>query len=117
VFQFLLGRLQNHWSGEFSTFEIQMALGRASGDLLDVEDRLKALQKLRGSSELLEAAGAFKRIENILQQARDKGIAAVGFEPRALAEEAEKALAATYEKARAQVGDSIKSGDYAHAFE
>jgi len=117
VWQFLLGRLQSFWSQEFSTFEVQMALGRASGDLLDLEARLTGLQKLRGSKELQAAAAAFKRIENILGQAQEKGLPPMKFAPEALTEPPEKALAATYEQVRGQLGESIKARSYGDAFE
>jgi glycyl-tRNA synthetase beta chain len=117
VWQFLLGRLQSFFADDFSTFEIQMALGRASGDLLDVRARLEALRKLRGSKELQTAAAAFKRIENILQQARAKGLVAMHFDRQLLADESERALGDTYEKARGRLGEVIKAGNYGAAFE
>jgi glycyl-tRNA synthetase beta chain len=116
VWQFLLGRLQNYFSEGFNTFEVQMALGRASGDLLDVQARLTAIRALRGSSELVEAAGAFKRIQNILQQAHEKGLVDMHFDPAALSAEAEKALARSYEKARQQVSESLQAGRYESVF-
>jgi glycyl-tRNA synthetase beta chain len=117
VWQFLLGRLQSYWSGDYNTFEIQMALGRPSGDLLDLESRLEALRKLRGSKELPAAAAAFKRIENILAQAREKGLQATGFHANLLTDDAERALADTLESARGQVAHAIASGNHTSAFE
>jgi len=114
VFQFLLGRLQAFWSGDFSTFEIQMALGRPSGDLLELQARLKALRALRGSAELQRAAAAFKRIDNILRQAQEKKLAAMGLDPSLLQLDAEKALLGAYESSRAQMagagGDEERTG-------
>ncbi len=113
VWQFLLGRLQSYWSADFTTFEVQMALGRATGDLLDVKARLDALHALRGQSGLQEAAAAFKRIQNILSQAHEKGLAPMRYEPAALGEPAERELAAALERARG----SIQPGSYARAFD
>ncbi|WP_179639952.1 glycine--tRNA ligase subunit beta [Tunturiibacter empetritectus] len=62
--------------------------------LRDVVVRAEAVTAVRGSGDFVAVSSAFKRMKNILTQAREKGIAAAGgVDASLLKEPAEKALA------------------------
>jgi len=119
VWQFLLGRLEVLFRDRAQPDSIQAALHSGAHDLVDLEKRLVALQTVREKSraQFEATAAAFKRIGNILAQAREKGFAAMGFSPDKLREPAERALAEALQKGRERVQAAISDKeDYLGAY-
>jgi len=52
----------------FANDEISAVLAADSDDLVDAQERLKALQAVRGSENFVSLAAAFKRVRNILEK-------------------------------------------------
>jgi glycyl-tRNA synthetase beta chain len=117
VWQFLLGRLEVLLKEQAQPDSIQAALHTGSRDVVSLKMRLAALQTVRekNRAQFEAAASAFKRIANILSQAREKGIASVGFRSELLREAAEKELSAA--KNALPVGDLLsEKEDYPGAW-
>src|SRR5207253_8424815 len=97
VWGFVQGRLEAFWRERAAPDSIQAVLHTGSADVVALEQRLSALTQVREKNRAhFEATAAtFKRIGNILSQAREKGIAPMRFDPAALRpdEPAEAALA------------------------
>ncbi len=55
---------------------VNAVLAAGSDDVVDAIARAEAVAKVRGLPDFESVAAAFKRINNIIKQARDKGIAA-----------------------------------------
>jgi len=119
LWQFLLGRLEVLFKEKGQPDSIQAALHTGSRDLVALEKRLLALQTVREKSraQFEATAGAFKRIGNILAQARQKGIAPVGFHQKLCSMPAERALAAALEQSRERVSTALaEKEDYLAAY-
>jgi len=119
LWQFLLGRLEVLFKEKGQPDSIQAALHTGSRDLVALEKRLLALQTVREKSraQFEATAAAFKRIGNILAQARQKGIAPVGFHQKLCSMPAEKALAAALEQSRERVSTALaEKEDYLAAY-
>ena len=70
-------------------------LAAGADDVVDAVERAEAVTKVRPSADFESISIAFKRIKNILRQAREtKKIIANNIDPALLKEEAEKNLAA-----------------------
>jgi glycyl-tRNA synthetase beta chain len=75
---------------------VNAVLAADADDVRDAIARAEALTSVRGSEDLAAIAAAFKRIKNILRQAREKGNAVDGkLEQNAFAEPAEQQLFAS----------------------
>jgi glycyl-tRNA synthetase beta chain len=119
IWQFLLGRLEVLLREKAQPDSIQAALHTGARDLVALEKRLLALQTVREKSraQFEATAAAFKRIGNILAQAREKGFAPVGFQARLCKMPAEQALAAALEQSRARVSGALADKeDYLAAY-
>jgi glycyl-tRNA synthetase beta chain len=84
---------------------VNAVLAAGSGDIVDDLARAEAVTKVRPSGDFASISVAFKRMKNILRQARESGkIPSTRIEPDALVEDAERELAAlippTAEKVR-----------------
>jgi glycyl-tRNA synthetase beta chain len=119
IWQFLLGRLEVLLRERAQSDSIQAALHTGAQDLVALDKRVAALQTVREKSRAhFEAtAAAFKRIGNILAQAREKGIAPVGFQAALCKSGSEKALAAALEQSRARLSAALgEREDYLAAY-
>jgi len=119
LWQFLLGRLEVLFKEKGQPDSIQAALHTGARDLVALDKRLTALQTIREKSraQFEATAAAFKRIGNILAQARQKGIAPIGFQQKLCAMPAEKALAAALEQSRDRVSTALaEKEDYLAAY-
>jgi glycyl-tRNA synthetase beta chain len=82
----------------------------------DVVARARALSEVRGSADFDSISVAFKRIKNILRQAREAGKPpSAGFNAEAVADPAEKALADLAMRTAPIVADMRKHKNYAAA--
>jgi glycyl-tRNA synthetase beta chain len=73
---------------------VKAVLAAGANDVRDAVARAKAVTAVRGSDDFAAVSAAFKRMKNILAQAKDKGVAAgAGIETALLTEPTEKALA------------------------
>src|SRR2546425_10914288 len=81
VWGFVQGRLEAFWRERAAPDSIQAVLHTGAADVVALEQRLTALTQVREKNRAhLEATAAtFKRIGNILAQAREKGIAPMRF--------------------------------------
>ena len=90
---------------------------RADG-VRDAVARAEAVTAVRGSDDFAAVAGAFKRMTNILAQAREKGFAASGLVDVALLKDvAELALAEKAAAVAPEVARLRSAGDYRGALE
>ena len=74
--------------------EVNAAMAAGWSNLVDLESRLVRIQALRESPDFEPLAASFKRIRNILEQAKFEG--ATGFREDLLEEEPEKELYSEY---------------------
>ena len=119
VWNFLIGRFEVLLRDRAQPDSIQAVLHTGAHDLVDLEKRLVALQTVREKSraQFEATAAAFKRIANILTQAGQKNIAAVGLQKELARTPAEQALLAALERSRAQVSQAFEeTEDYAAAY-
>ena len=112
VWHFLLGRLEVLLRDKGQPDSIQATLHTGARDVVALEKRLLALQAVRaGRREQFEAtAAAFKRIANILAQAKEKKLAPMKLQEELLIEPAEKGLAAAV--ARLDLTGLLEREDY-----
>ena len=117
IWGFLLGRLEVLLRDRAQSDSIQAVLHTGAHDLVALERRLLALQTVREKSraQFEAAAAAFKRIANILAQAKEKGLAPVGLEVALAATPAEQALIAAI--GRSKVAEALENESYLAAYE
>ncbi|NYF51015.1 glycine--tRNA ligase subunit beta [Tunturiibacter gelidoferens] len=73
---------------------VKAALAAGASDVRDAVARAEAVTAVRGSDDFVAVSSAFKRMKNILSQAREKGISAArGVDAALLTEPTERALA------------------------
>jgi glycyl-tRNA synthetase beta chain len=73
---------------------VKAVLAAGANDVRDAVARAEAVTAVRGSEDFAAVSAAFKRMKNILSQAKEKGIAAgSSVDPSLLTEPTEKALA------------------------
>ena len=119
IWKFLEGRLDAHWRGLAAPDSIQAVLQTGSKDLVSLEQRLRALEEVRrkNPAHFEATAAAFKRIANILNQAREKRLAPIAFDKELLAEPSEKALAEGLLRGRTRVQTAVADQeDYLAAY-
>ena len=119
IWGFLLGRLEVQLRDRAQPDSIQAVLHTGAHELVALEKRLLALQTVREKSraQFEATAAAFKRIANILSQAAQKKLAAVGLQTELLRTPAEQALLAALDRSRAQVSRAFEeTEDYAAAY-
>ncbi len=82
-------------------------------DVVDVRQRCQAVSTMRDSEDFRSVAGSFKRIKNILRQAKSGGqTLAGGLYVNQLKEPAEVELASQVESTSRKAEALVKSGDY-----
>ena len=110
IWSFLLGRLEVQLRDRAQPDSIEAVLHTGAHELVALEKRLTALQTVREKSraQFEATAAAFKRIANILSQASQKGIAAVGLQPDLLRTPAEQALLAALDKSKKSVSAALE---------
>ena len=97
---------------------VKAVLAVQADGVRDAVARAEAVTAVRGSSDFAAVAGAFKRMRNILVQAREKGFAAGAVVYVALlTDPAELALAEKAAELAPQVATMRSSGDYRSALE
>jgi glycyl-tRNA synthetase beta chain len=73
---------------------VKAVLATGSDDVRDAVARAEAVTSVRGSEDFVAVSSAFKRMKNILSQAKEKGFATASrVDPALLTESTEKALA------------------------
>jgi glycyl-tRNA synthetase beta chain len=91
-------------------------LAAGSDDVVDAIARAEAVSEVRDSEDLASISVAFKRMKNILRQAREGNKAvAEHLEPAALTDDAEKYLAAAIPETAVAVRKLREEKDYASA--
>jgi glycyl-tRNA synthetase beta chain len=120
IWTFVEGRLEAYWRERAPADSIQAVLHTSTTDVVAIEQRLSALTQVRekNRAQFEATAATFKRIGNILAQARDKGLAPMAFEPKLLRsdEPAEAALAEALERSRAKVTEALDDENYLAAY-
>jgi glycyl-tRNA synthetase beta chain len=95
---------------------VNAVLAAGADDVVDAVARAQAVAQVRASEDFEHISIAFKRIKNILRQARDTGKKiADAFDPAAVTEEAERALAETMQRTAPRVGELSGKREYAVA--
>lgn len=120
IWAFLAGRLETVWRERAAPDSIQAVLHTSNTDVVALEERLSALTQVRekNRTQFESTAATFKRIGNILAQAREKKIPPMGFDRAALRpdEPAEAALADALELSRTKVTEALESENYLAAY-
>jgi glycyl-tRNA synthetase beta chain len=100
----------------FAYDEVNAVLAAGSDRVTDVLARAQAVSEVRKSADFEPISVAFKRIKNILRQAREAGKGATGnFESAALQDPAEKQLAEAVEKTAPLVSELRHKHKYTEA--
>ncbi|HEV8712168.1 MAG TPA: glycine--tRNA ligase subunit beta [Candidatus Binatia bacterium] len=100
---------------EYDTVRAVMAATAEPDDIVQTIARAKAVTATRGLEDFAQVSIAFKRIKNILGQAKATGWHTTGFDPQEIRDDAEKALAAQMPTI-ASVADTLTSqGKYTEA--
>jgi glycyl-tRNA synthetase beta chain len=95
---------------------VNAVLAAGSDDIVDAIARAEAVSEVRGSEDFASISVAFKRIKNILRQARETNKAvAAELDESALTEEPEKRLAMEIPAIAAQVRELRAQGNYGRA--
>jgi glycyl-tRNA synthetase beta chain len=95
---------------------VKAVLAAGCDDIVDAIARAEAVSEVRGSEDFASISVAFKRIKNILRQARETNKAvAEKLHESVLTEEAEKRLAAEIPAIAAQVRELRQQGNYGPA--
>ncbi len=117
IWQFLLGRLESLWK-ERAPDAIAAVLHTGVRDVVSLAQRLEALCEVRASlpEQFAATAGAFKRIGNILEQARSKAIAPMAFHGELARHPAEQRLAEALARAREQVRAALGTESWTQAY-
>jgi glycyl-tRNA synthetase beta chain len=120
IWEFVEGRLEAYWRERAPADSIQAVLHTNTSDVVALEQRLSALTQVRekNRAQFEATAATFKRIANILAQAREKGMAPMAFDAKAVRPEepAEAALAEALERSRAKVTDALDAENYLAAY-
>ncbi len=97
---------------------VNAVLAAGSDDVVDAIARAEAVSKIRGSEDFASISVAFKRIKNILRQAKETNKAvALQLDSEALTDETEKKLAAEIPAIAAKVTELRAEKNYASALE
>ncbi len=97
---------------------VSAVLAAGSDDIVDAIARAEAVSEIRGSEDFASISVAFKRIKNILRQARETNKAiAPQLDSAALTEQSEKELAAGMPAIAAKVRELREEKNYAAALE
>ena len=97
--------------------EVNAAMAAGADDLVDVRNRIVALQAIRRTKNFEPLAIAFKRIHKILDKAGKDGQTAKIAAPELFKEVAERNLYHAAEAARVRVGEHKRAGQYREALE
>ena len=98
---------------EYDTVNAVLAAG--ADDVVDAVARAQAVNKVRDLPDFLSIAAAFKRINNILKQAHEKGFKTAADFDDSIATEEEKTLRAKAELLAPRFNAARESRDYADA--
>jgi len=117
LLEFLLDRVRYYFREirGFAYDEVNAVLSAGYDDLVDVEQRLKAIREVRPTENFEPIAASFKRIKNILRQAGFTGGGEVSTGLFQAAEET--ALHAAFLRIRDQVNSHRRSRNYRPALE
>ncbi len=117
LLEFLLDRVRYYFREirGFCYDEVNAVLAAGCDDLVDVEQRLKAIQAVRPTGNFESIAASFKRIKNILRQAGFAGGGEVDASRLQAGEEAD--LYAAFVRTRERVNGHRLSRDYRPALE
>jgi glycyl-tRNA synthetase beta chain len=104
--EFMLDRARYYFRDVrgFRYDEVNAVLAAASGDLVDVEQRLEAIRAVRPTEDFEPLAASFKRIQNIVRQAEFS--ASGPLDPKLLEEGPEADLVAAIAATRSRAGGS-----------
>jgi glycyl-tRNA synthetase beta chain len=95
---------------------VNAVLAAGAEDVVDAVARAQAVAQVRTVEDFEHISVAFKRIKNILRQAKETGKrVAEKFEPASLAEEAERALAETMQRTAPRVRELTGKSEYSEA--
>jgi len=114
VLEFFRERLKNLWADAARRDVIEAILSAGFADMVDAQERLKAMSAIVGRADFEPLAVAFKRVVNIVEK-QAKDVQAVAIDQALLTEEAEKALFAGYEASRGKIVEAVKARNFAEA--
>ncbi len=113
VVEFIRLRFVNMLTGQGQPQDVVDAVLSASfDDVIDANERVKALAALKGREDFEPLAVAFKRVVNIIKGGVDTPVAPARFEA-----DCEKALHAAVQDVAKKVAAATKAGDYATALQ
>jgi glycyl-tRNA synthetase beta chain len=95
---------------------VRAVLAAGPNDVVDVTARAEAVARVRGSDDFEHIGVAFKRIKNILRQAKETGKRlALKFDPASVTEDAERTLAEALQRTAPRVRELTEKRSYAEA--
>jgi glycyl-tRNA synthetase beta chain len=101
---------------DFAYDVVNAVLAVDADDVVDAVSRAQSLAGVRGSEDFESIGIAFKRIKNILRQARESGKSiAAAFDPAKVTDEAERGLAEAMNKTAPRVRELAAKRDYSAA--
>ena len=114
VREFLKQRIENMLEAQGYKFdEVRAVIATGYNDLIDVQERLEALKKIRKMPDFEPLAAAFKRTANILKQAKKNNFALSNSINEALfKEEAETKLYSSIRNMENIIKTSLENKDY-----
>ena len=113
LFAFVLERLRFLLEKKgFAPDVVESVLSTDCPDLADAAERVEAVEAMRKEQDFLPLASAFKRMQNILAQAPETGVA---LDPMKMTDDAEKALALDYLQAKGMLDDLVEKRRYKDA--
>jgi glycyl-tRNA synthetase beta chain len=89
---------------------VDAVLSASFDDVLDAQERVRALAELKGREDFEPLAVAFKRVVNIIKGGVEEPV-----NPALFAEPCEESLAAALRKVRSETEGQVANGDYAAA--
>ena len=114
--EFVFDRLRGYYAEQgFTGEQFESVLVVSPSTLVDFDRRLRAVGEFGRRPEALSLAAANKRVANILRkQAEEAGAAPIGtsVDPAHFQEDAERALSAALDAARADTSAPLQAGDY-----
>ncbi len=111
--EFFAARLKNYWQGQGAdTVLVDAIINAGSNDVWAAKKRLDALELFQKNERYTEAVQTFKRVANIVRKQGTAHKLSGHYETNLLQEDAEKALAATLDKALPRFDELWKADDF-----
>ncbi len=111
--EFFAARLKNYWQGQgFDTILVDAIINAGSNDVWAAKKRLDALELFQKNERFTEAVQTFKRVANIVRKQGGEHNLTAQYHAELLQENAEKNLAAAFDKALPRFDELWQKDDF-----